>query len=234
MTRNLKLLGLALAAMLAFAATGASSASAYQPTFTLTGEFTSAKLVGTMIENPKPHQFTFGESVVECAKAKIEGKMPEKALVQISLAQVYESCTASVNGLGTGLPATVTTNGCTYGYLAFPGAPGEDEYEAKLNIECPAGNAIEVHVFKNTTEHNNNKPSCTFRIAPQTLEENAKIVNDTTPKDVTLNTSSPFVAEGKGPSLLCTAKEIKSIYHSTTTVVAKSTALEEPIGLHIG
>jgi hypothetical protein len=234
MTRNLKLLGLALAATLVLGSTSASSASAYQPTFTLTGEFTSAKLVGTMIASPKFHQFTFGENVVECTKAKIEGKMPEKAMVEISLAQIYESCTAKVNGIGENLPATVTTNGCTYGYLAFPGAPGEDEYAAKLHIECPAGKAIEVHVFKNATEHNNNKPSCTYRIVSQTLEENAKIINDTTPKDVTLNTSSPFVAEGKGPNGNCTAKEVKSIYHSTTTVVAKSTALEEPIGLHIG
>lgn len=235
MIRNLKLLGLALAAIFTLGAMGASAASAYQATYTLEKGVESANLTGTGLAGSKAHQITLGQNGLTCSIAKFEGKISGPT-TQITLSPIFESCTATVAGIGEGVPATITMNGCYFIYsINAGGAAEEDEYAGTLHIHCAEGKQIEVHLFGSLAQHSENKPTCTYGVEEQTLTENVHITNDTESKDVTLSHSSLVkVKRLAGTVIPCGAASQEGLYHGTTTVTAKTTGIGNPVGFHVG
>jgi hypothetical protein len=157
MIRNLKVLGLALWAMLALGATAASSASAVDT-------FTSVKSPETITGvNPAPHSTSAnrlfvtsasgGElSNVECTTSKFHGNVNNGALEATFTAEytgtknVVPHTTDCTSSLGA---ATVTMNGCAY--ILTGNTTKEDPVgggkDAIVSIECtPSTNEITMHI----------------------------------------------------------------------------------------
>jgi hypothetical protein len=154
MTRNLKVLGLALGAMLALGATAASSASAVDT-------FTSTKNPETITAvNPAPHAGSINRFLVtnasggellsvECTTSKFHGTVANGALEgtftaeytgTINVTPHTTDCTTSFGAM------TVTMNGCAY-ILTGKTTGSDNGNDAIMSIECtPSTNEITIHI----------------------------------------------------------------------------------------
>jgi hypothetical protein len=173
MIRNLKVLGLALGAMLALGATAASSASAID---TFTALNNPETITGV---NPAPHSAsinrffitnaTGGElASVECTTSKFHGNINSPSSQGTFTAEytgtkdVVPHTTDCTSSLGE---ATVTMNGCAYILTGKtekedPPTVGKD---AIVSVECiPSTNEITIHIPK---------AGVTFEIPAQTPTE---------------------------------------------------------------
>jgi hypothetical protein len=139
MIRNLKVLGLALAATFALTAVAASAAQA-APLFH--AEVAPVTYKG---EQTEKHKFTTSAGTVECSKASFEGTNSEKTSSTVTLNAKYESCTA----FGF-LNATVSMNSCDY---LFHLVEGSSPPTATVDIVCSkAGDQITISTFGCTTD----------------------------------------------------------------------------------
>lgn len=141
MARNLKVLGLSLLAVFAMGAVGASAASA-NPQFHLEMEDTT--LTGAQIT---ANVLTTDLGEMKCETVKYDGTQGPFTSTTLTLTPTFEKC--KIGGVNT----TVTMNGC--GYLFHLGA-NEENFEATMDIECPAGEKLVVHT-----------PECSITINPQ-------------------------------------------------------------------
>ena len=162
MTRNLKALGMALAAVLAVGAVSASAASAstIDHTFVAHGKYL------TLVADPAaPKQvFTFGGAEVTCEELTASGELASDGETEVEEFEVegtktykapsmtflpaYNTCTIG------GLKATVKANGCHYTLTGKTDAFGH----AIKHIFCEAGKQIEISVT-----------GCTVKFGEQTL-----------------------------------------------------------------
>jgi hypothetical protein len=131
MMRNLRVLALGLLAAFAVAAAGASAASA-EPLFhaeiedtTLTGA------QGGVVANI----LTTDLGEMKCETVKFKGTTPALTTTTMTLVPKYEKCK-----LG-GVNAVVTENGCAF---RFHLGENTETLEAKMDIECPDGQKIEI------------------------------------------------------------------------------------------
>jgi hypothetical protein len=142
MIRNLRVLGLALVAVCAFAAVSASSASAV--THKLTCAEATCVITGTQVGTP--HVFGAKSSPnleVSCTAATFGPTTISSGATSITIHPVYTGCT------GGGFGVTVDTTGCNYilsgeteTYFDTNGVDkGED---ATVGVECTAGNSIKI------------------------------------------------------------------------------------------
>lgn len=97
-------------------------------------------------------KMTFGVllGTVECSTATLDGTMNAMVLNELTVKPAYSGCT------GTGREVTTHTNGCAY-ILTI----AESETSGQVDIECPAGKAIETTVDKFPE-------GCTLTIGAQT------------------------------------------------------------------
>ena len=163
MTRTLKALGLATLAMAALVAVMAPAAQAQTGVLTateypaiLTGEQPGAP-VAFDIGSPPLHTVT--------CNSRLDGTLPGP-MDPVTLKPTYGACLSDP----AGTPTTVTLNGCDY-VVGFtkPGTTGwgPTTGDMKARINCPAGQQIEIHVYQNGVEHQNNNSTCTYDIPPQ-------------------------------------------------------------------
>jgi hypothetical protein len=157
MIRNLKVLGLALAAICAFGAVAASGASA----FAFHSE--KEKTIITAEHDPTSETLTtFGtkSSTVSttCKKEKFAGTAAEPSVASITVHPVYEECEAKPFG-----EATVDTHGCDYILYAetttSPKTPPnelETKTDSPVEVECTTGSSIKITA-----------PGCTITVPPQ-------------------------------------------------------------------
>ncbi len=133
MSRNLKVLGLALVAVLALTALVGSTAQANE-----NGKFTAATYPSTSSGiDTGTHEFTAAGGSVKCSHGTFSGTSSEASTTQ-TITPVYEECTA-FGFVG----ATVTMNGCDYMFhLTGTGAGGS--YNGNVDIVCPTGKEITV------------------------------------------------------------------------------------------
>jgi hypothetical protein len=173
MTRNLKALGLALAAVFAMSAIAASAA---QATPTLTSETSPVTLTGTGGGLGSGEKLVAFKESVECEKSTYHTALTAASVPEITIEAEYgPECRT-----GTGLRATVTMNGCTY--LVYDlkfNATGKD-YDATVDIICPVGKVIEVHVYASKAAHEAKTSLCTWTIPAQQELEKATITTKTT------------------------------------------------------
>ncbi len=117
MIRNLKVLGLAVIAVLALGAFSASSALAVEfhsdsrtGNTWLTGETNTGAGVGTT------HVFDAAGSTITCKKATFSGTQAGNTAADVTMAASYSECTVHVGGFS--LAATVNMGGCAYTFNA--------------------------------------------------------------------------------------------------------------------
>lgn len=164
MTRILRTLGLAAAAIAALVAVMAPAAQAE------TGSLTSAGFPSIVTGQQAPGvTFDVGGGpirTVSCVTSDLEATLfgPTDP---VTFRPLYEGCTSEPGGA---TPVTVTLNGCDY-TVGF-GRPGTTEQPATTGtmhawVICPAGQQIEIHVYENAFMHAMNVSTCTYDLFPQ-------------------------------------------------------------------
>jgi hypothetical protein len=165
MTRILKTLSLAAAAIAALVAVMAPAAQAETGALTTVG----APSFVTGIQAPG---VTFDIGVgpirtVSCATSDLEATMGAPALDPVTFKGRYEGCTSEPGGM---TPVTVTMNECDYTFgFGRPGTTGQEQTTGTMHawVQCPAGKQIEIHVYENAFMHAMNISKCTYDIGPQ-------------------------------------------------------------------
>jgi len=237
MTRNLKALGLALAAVFALGAISASAALAEEtePIAHFTSSTYPAKITGEQIGK---HKFVVGSlGEVTCNEARFHGELT-KASTSLTITPTYSECEMHTF-LGQHRPTTVTTNGCTYTFTVHEqGETDEGTIETPdttkhektvthtwigdVHLLCPEGvNGIEIHVYKSgNTAHT--ELLCTYTIKPQTVKNIHYAVHEVGSKatytTVEAKESETKVNRTSGTALNCGAAEQTAKYSGNTTV----------------
>jgi hypothetical protein len=221
MTRNLKVLGLALVAVFAFAAISASGASAetkIQAAWTATPDET-VNITGFQVEGQYKFQLG-GTGTTEC-DVDFDGHTPGKT-TSLAMTPTYSKCQTTVFGISR--PTTVTHNGC---YLTLTVHTFDDAIGAgQIHLLCPEGKKIEIHVF-NDAAHT--EVRCTYTFEPQTIGEGISYANMSEiglKKTVTLFTSSaPLKAKKSSGTLLqCGGSEFTANATGKTEIFAANSA----------
>lgn len=210
MPRNLKAIGLTLVAMFAMSAFVASAAQA--------GQFTAgespAVLTGeqTTHNGETLHLFTAGLRKVQCKTALFEGTSTVPTTT-LTIEPTYSNCESA------GLPATVTLNGCDY-LFNEPEANGAD-FKGTVNIVCPAGKTIEVHIYSSAANHTAGTSLCTITVEPATkLGSNTYTNVAGSPDHVTVTSEVANIpVKIHGSALIC-GTATTSTYTGGTTVKA--------------
>jgi len=132
MIRNLKVLGLAIAAVMAMSAMMASAASAVP-------QFTASAYPATVTgSNTKGNEvFTTEGGKVECDSHFVSHSL-EAASSTLTVTPTYSNCEAF------GLNATVNTEGCTYVFHATEAVKINEVYNNHVDVVCPAGKSIKI------------------------------------------------------------------------------------------
>jgi hypothetical protein len=165
MTRILKALGLAMAAMATMVAVTAPAAQAE------TGALTTVGFPAIVTGQQAPGvTFDIGAGpirTVSCATSDLETTFNAPALDPVTFKPRYEGCTSEPGGM---TPVTVTMNECDY-LIGFgkPGTTGQQQGTGTMHawVQCPAGQQIEIHVYQNAFAHAMNISTCTYDIGPQ-------------------------------------------------------------------
>lgn len=163
MIHNLKVLALAVGAVLSMSAVLASAAQA--ETGALTAPQFPAIVTG---EQQGGVTFDIGEApirTVSCA-SNLDGTL-NGPTDPVTFVPTYANCISEPGGA---TPVTITMNGCDY-IVGF-GKPGTTQQPATTGtmhawVNCPAGQQIEIHVYENAFLHAANVSTCTYDIKPQ-------------------------------------------------------------------
>jgi hypothetical protein len=231
MTRNFKVLGLAVMAVLAVSAVAASAASAQNGRITSTGNFT---LTGTEIAGEK-NGLSFNGLETTCPGSTYDAHKynvtphvaipsgAETATITPTYKQVNGSGDANCRSNPGNLPTTIDMNGCDY--VAHLGVTTgvANQYFVTYDLVCPEGKNVTVTIWFSEAEHTEKKESCTLHIAPK-AGLGGGTVKDTGLGDLTLNgTVGGFnvveTKDGLHP-LLCPAKEGEGKFNIGLTVKA--------------
>jgi hypothetical protein len=154
MRRNLKALGTALVAVFAMSAMTASAASA-EPLFH--SEIEDTFLTGS--QGPiVANIFTTDLGQLKCEFVKFKGTWGQTTNTTLTLKPVYENCTMAEEN------AVVTENGCAF---LFHLGNNTETLAASMDIECPDGQRIEIHI-----------PECTTTLPPQAGLQQSKFTNE--------------------------------------------------------
>jgi hypothetical protein len=162
MSRILKTLGLAVAAVAALVAVMAPAAQAETGVLT-TGGFPSI-VTGEKV-NAVPTFDVGGVRTVSCATADLEATLFGPA-DPVTFKPRYEGCSSEPGFT----PVTVTMNGCDYTIgFSRPGTTQQPVMTGAMHawINCPVNQRIEIHVYANAAQHAANISTCTYDIGPQ-------------------------------------------------------------------
>jgi len=202
MIRKLSILG-----AMAMLAAGAAASRAGAATEFTAGKY-PAVLTGTqsLHEGIELHKFTFGIRTVECSKAQFSGTL-SGASSTVTLTPTYSECTSS------GLPATITMNGCDYVFRGENKVNG-DSFLGSVDLVCPAKSVVELHVYSSLANHAAGTSLCTATLSPAGILNTIRYTNTTeviSDMDVTA-TVLKIPTAIHGSSLICG--------NSTTTTYA--------------
>jgi hypothetical protein len=149
MSRNLKALGLALAAVFAMGALLAQGAQAAVE-HTFHSDLNETILTGELHEGVKD-KFKVNKSVLVCEKAKFEGTVVGKETKEVTITPTYGS-TEKPSGCkdeATGLEAIVHTNHCAYIFTSNTTVSTETpevQEHGTAHLECATGSEIEITI----------------------------------------------------------------------------------------
>jgi hypothetical protein len=225
MTRNLKALGLILAAALTMCAALASGAQA-KPIVT------AAKypviLTGDQVKHKEFqwNTFTLNEKKLFCKGATFSAtiKSQEEANKgEITVTPGYSECFANPGEI----PMTVNPTGCDY---LFHG--GEEDVanhfkRGEVDLKCPEGvTGVDINVYASAAKHAANEPLCSYAVTPANNlggKENNEITYTNTagtPNDFDITVKSVQVPLERtfGGKVLCGEPNQTSIYEGEITV----------------
>ena len=224
MIKNIKVLGLAAAALFAMSALTASGAQAAKLSTESGG---STVIEADQVEGAGGHVFTVDGNKVTCTTAHFFSVAKEPAgsetavevnngATTITMHPKYENCTA-FGFVG----ATVTTTGCNY-TLTAPGTISEPAMEiaASLSVECSGTHEIVISAGG----------VCTAKVKGQTISSGLSYVNTTvSPMTVMLNAKNAPVKtnktqDGFGCPFNGTG-EVTGEYSGETTAKGKTTGI---------
>ena len=239
MTRNLKVLGLALVASLALSAVVASAAFGEAALFTsgvLSTETT--KLHGGQAAGTTD-TFTVNGIPMTCATTTFSGVGITKGTssTYVKVTPTYATCHAIVPFIGT-RTVTVTMNSCYYTFNATKGTSSSSTgptpniatpFSVDLHITCTnAGDGIEIHVYETSSPNDGGATVfCTYKIDPQTILNQIQLTNEAgSPTDVLshihASVSTTFISGSGG--FTCGSGTMTATYKGTDTSTATSEA----------
>jgi hypothetical protein len=163
MTRILRTLGLAVAAVLSMS--GLLAAAAQAETGALTSPMFPAIVTGEQLGGVT---FDIGEAPIRtiACNSTLDATL-NGPTDPVTFTPTYANCNSQPGGP---TPVTVTMNGCDYSVgFSRPGTTGEAFPTGLMHasINCPAGQRIEIHVYENAALHGANVSTCTYDIGPQ-------------------------------------------------------------------
>lgn len=210
MIRSIKVLGLGLLAALTVSAAAAPAASANPPKFH--AEFAGIFLTGTQI-GMVANTLTIDQGQLKCNVATFTGTQGAMTTTTMTLKPNYEECQLA------GEAAAVTLNGCRY---TFHLEEQTEPIEARMGIECPVNQVLEI----DTAE-------CTVTIPAQKPQQSVTFTNEgagmTRAVVADLNVSGlDYVEHGAGCASQTQTTQ-NGIYTGTITVRA-----EDGGGGHVG
>jgi len=152
MTRNLKVLGLALLAVFAMSAVAVSSASAHK--LSIAGGAANVDITAT--GTGAVFGVKSGALEVKCKKEAFSSTTVANSATTITIAPKYEECTAAPFGA-----SPVDVNGCTFvlhgNTTSSPGTTaGTTKTDMPADLVCPANQSITITA-----------PGCTIHVDPQ-------------------------------------------------------------------
>lgn len=166
MIHKLKILALALVAISAMTAIGASFASAQQGTLTSDGPVT---LTGTETGENTNLLTAFGLTV-KCPGSSYSGHKVGSTTAFIPSGSTTATLTPKyVNCVSGAFPMTVDMNGCDYVvHLGETTGGVAGTYGVTFDVVCLLGNAIKITLFTSAADHIAGKPFCTLEVKAQT------------------------------------------------------------------
>ncbi|HET8862607.1 MAG TPA: hypothetical protein VFM94_05095 [Solirubrobacterales bacterium] len=214
--RKLKVVGTALFLL---SLTSALSAPASAQSGQLTAESFPVHLEGFQTL-AGANRFTAFGLVVECPQATGAGDVGEASETITVFPSNPGPCTAG------GFPATITTNGCDT-LLHIGETTMEDRYSGTVDLLCPAGKSIEMHVYASATH---SLKLCQYRIFEQVGLGGGTVTNDTKGHLILGGAITGITIKKTG---LCGAAETQEgIFEGEATVVGTN-KMEEPVGIQI-
>ncbi len=189
MARTLAAISLALVALLAISAMMASAAQAAPHFKAVNGKYP----VGVSAESKQP-VFTTEMHSVECEKTTFASKLSTETTILTVVPSVTNPCTYN------NLPVTVAFNECDYVYQTTEKMAGVTK--AYINIVCPTGQKIEIHIYSNSKH---TITACTITIEPQEKLEPLSLLNGEKEEDVEASGTVEGVAFTED-GLLCDEK----------------------------
>lgn len=209
MTRMLKALGLAIAAMAALVAMMAPAAQA--ETGALTAPMYPAIITGEQMPGVTFDIGAGAVRTVECATSDLTGTIVGPT-DPVTLNPVYAGCISNPGAF----PATVTTNGCDYQLgVSKPGTTGAPLTTGNMQawLNCPVGQQLEIHVYENAAQHAANISTCTYDVGPQgPVPAGTYHNNPGPPADVLATINASFNGLSTiGPVFLCGGNAFENI-----------------------
>ncbi len=209
--RNLKIIGLALVAVLALSAMFASAASANP-------KFTAASYPQTLTTEDTGEEdlFTVSGSELTCSAEQFTGELKE-ASSELTVTPHYNNCKTKGAAFNN---VTVTTNNCTFIFTANTtvGKHGA----GPVRIACP-GSPIEIHHYSTAHNHTTNVSSCTVTVGSQTAQHHLTYSNPTK-TSVLISGTVTVTAQTHGACSFGLTVNTTSEYHTSTTAKAASGA----------
>jgi len=248
MIRNLKILGLALAAAFALSALAASAALAQkQGILTTEGgvattlDISEVDATHNYLEDPElkekvecPGSTFVGHKQTKESETSAEeksGAKPHSGLIP-NKATVATISSTLINCKAGSHKATVTNNGCDFDFtIGKTTVEGVEPYALTADIVCPAGKVIEKHVYLSSASEATT--ICTYTIGPQTVS-GFDISNDPKsgekPDDLTVTGTANLVATRDG---LCGAKANLNVTQAISYTVQGTNAAGALIGITV-
>lgn len=231
MIRNLKVLGLALTAVLAVGAVMAASASAKL------GHLTEANgahvsVFGHGSDTGEGDAFHALGNEVTCTTdtftvGKVNGTKPAGVHEALTLPAASATVTAHYSGCKLGAEtATVTMNGCDYVFHFTTG---------KTDLVCPAGKVVEIHRYSSAANHTAGTSNCTTTVFPENGLGTVTYTN-TPAGDITIDgTVTGVNAQSHGAcSFGFTINDAEADYTVLGDIVGAEDAAEKNVDVHIG
>jgi len=219
MIRNLKALGLALAAAFAFGAISASGASATtEPNGHFWCDGYPCSFSGEQPAGDK-HKIVTAAGSIECEVTKVHALLSGPTY-GLTATPTFEECIFHNSLSGIDNPATVTMNGCDTKFTIHfhETSKGEgfkaDTYSGDVHIECPVGKVIEIHVYNNA---GHTEVKCTFHIAPQTVDNIDYFDHTSSAIDIRTTEAPTAVKRTQGSLLQCGAENQTAKYSGSVT-----------------
>ena len=171
-----------------------------------------------------PQEFTTpGGTIVRCTTvgghATVINNQTEVRATNVS----YSGCSTNIEGTAV----TVTMNGCEYLFHGGKTDPLNPEHgiEGEVDLICPEGKVVEIHIYQNAAKHAEGVSLCTLTVPGF---KNAKEITYTNtaetkgppviPNDFDLKAVEVPVPYTRHGSLLCGAASATAHYHGEITV----------------